>query len=315
MPHVLVAGVVHPAGLDLLARAPGVTVHHVAENGPRAFLPHLAEADALIVRTQPVDHEVLARAPRLRLVSRHGVGTDSVDTAALRARGIALAVVGDVNSRSVAEHAMMLILACAKRLRMADHAVRQPDRWNWRNGMEPVELAGRRLLILGYGRIGRHLARMADAFGMKVRAFSPSVEAAGWPDGPATPVGLDEGLAWADVVAVSAPKRAQPLLGAAELARLKPAAILVNTARGGVVDEAALVAALREGRLAAAGLDVFEDEPPAPDHPLLALDQVILTPHIGGVTAEAAERMSVRSAQNVLDFLDGRLDPAMVVPL
>ncbi len=315
MPHVLVAGVLHPAGLDLLRAAPGVTVHHVEDNAAAAYLPHLAEADALVVRTQPVTAAALAAAPRLRIVSRHGVGYDSVDVAALKARGITLAVVGDVNSLSVAEHAMMLILAAAKRLRLADLAVREAGRWDWRNRMEPVELAGRRLLILGYGRIGRHLARMALAFGMEVRAFSPSVQAAGWPEGPVAPVTLDEGLPWADVVAVNAPKRARPLIGAAELARMKPSAILVNTARGGVVDETALVAALRGGRLAAAALDVFEDEPPPPDHPLLTLDQVILTPHIGGVTAEAARRMSVQSVRNVLDFFAGRLDPALCVPL
>lgn len=315
MPHVLVAGVLHPAGLDRLAAAPGVTFHQVADNRAEAFLPHLDTADALVVRTQPVTAAVLALAPRLRIVSRHGVGTDSVDTGALKARGIALAVVGDVNSLSVAEHAMTLILACAKRLRQADQAVRDPGGWDWRNRMEPVELAGRRLLILGYGRIGRHLARMAAAFGMQVRAFSPSVEAAGWPEGPALPVGLGEGLGWADVVAVSAPRRARPLIGADELALLKPSAILVNTSRGGVVDEAALAAALRDGRLAGAGLDVFADEPPAPDNPLLALDRAILTPHVGGVTAEAAERMSLRSVQNVLDFFEGRLDPAMTIRL
>ncbi|MGP3698563.1 hydroxyacid dehydrogenase [Rhodobacter sp. NSM] len=315
MPHVLVAGVLHPAGLDLLAHTSGVTFDHVADNAPAAFHGQLAQAEALIVRTQPVTAAVLDMAPHLRIVSRHGVGTDSVELPALRARNITLSVVGDVNSLSVAEQAMTLILACAKRMRLADQAVRDPGRWNWRNRMEAGEISGKRLLILGYGRIGRHLARMAQGFGMDIRAFSPSVEASGWPEGPVLPVSLAEGLAWADVVAVSAPRRPRPLLGADELALMKPSAILVNTSRGGVVDETALAQALREGRIAAAGLDVFEEEPPAPGNPLLALDQVILSPHIGGVTLEAAERMSLQSVRNVLDFFAGRLDPAMTVPL
>ncbi len=124
---------------------------------------------------------------------------------------------------------------------------------------------------------------------------------------------LAEGLAWADFVSVHAPKTDKPVIGAAELAVMKPSAILVNTARGGVVDEAALIASLREGRLAAAGLDVFEDEPPSPDNPLLSMDQVVLSPHIAGLTAECAERMAMSSVQNVLDFFAGRIDPALVV--
>ena len=124
---------------------------------------------------------------------------------------------------------------------------------------------------------------------------------------------LAEGLAWADFVSVHAPKTDEPVIAAGELAVMKPSAILVNTARGGVVDEAALIASLQEGRLAAAGLDVFEDEPPAPDNPLLAMDQVVLSPHIAGLTAECAERMAVSSVQNVLDFFNGTINPKLVI--
>ena len=246
-------------------------------------------------------------------MSRHGVGYDAVDLPSLNDRGIALAVCGDVNSVSVAEQAMMLLLAAAKRAVRGDRAVRDGD-WGWRNRLEQGELWGKRLLIVGYGRSGRHLARMAAGFGMEIRAFDPFLARHGWPEGPVAPVAeLAEGLAWADFVSVHAPKTDKPVIAAAELAAMKPSAILVNTARGGVVDEAALIASLREGRLAAAGLDVFEDEPPAPDNPLLSMDQVVLSPHIAGLTAECAERMAVSSVQNVLDFFAGRIDPALVV--
>ena len=124
---------------------------------------------------------------------------------------------------------------------------------------------------------------------------------------------LADGLAWADVVSVNAPRTDRPLLGAEEFAQLKPGAILVNTARGGIVDEVALAQALAAGRVAAAGLDVFDDEPPAKDHPLFALDQVVLSPHIAGLTAQAGERMAVASVQNVLDFFADRLDPDLVI--
>lgn len=313
MPHVLVAGKLHPSGLALLQSAADVTFDYVEEVSEPSYAGLIGRADGLVLRTQPLSAATVAQAPRLRIVSRHGVGYDAVHLPSLNARGIALAVVGDVNSVSVAEHSMMLLLALAKRTVRAHDAV-SGGGWGWRNRLEAVELAGKRLLILGYGRIGRHLARMASGFDMEIRAYDPYLAAAGWPDGPAAPVAdLNAGLAWADAVSINAPKNERPLIGAAELAAMKPGAMLVNTARGGIVDEAALVAALRSGRLAGAGLDVFEDEPPPSDSPLLGLEQVILSPHIAGLTAECGERMAISSVRNVLDFFAGAIDPALVV--
>lgn len=313
MPHILVAGRLHPSGIALLTATPGVTFDHVHEVSEQSYAPLIARADALILRTQPLSAPTLALAPRLRIVSRHGVGYDAVDLPALTARGIPLTIVGDVNSISVAEHAMLLLLATAKRLTRADASVRARD-WSWRNRLEPSELHGKNLLILGYGRIGQHLARMARGFGMVIHAHDPFLERRGWPEGDASPApDLPAGLGWADYISVHAPKTDRPLLGAPEFARMKPTAILINTARGGTVDESALIAALRENRLAAAGLDVFDAEPPAPDNPLLGMDQVVLTPHIAGLTAECAERMAIASVRNVLDFFAGTLDPALVV--
>ena len=312
MPHVLVAGKLHPSGLALLEAAEGMTFTHIEEISEASYQGHLAGADAVVIRTQKMTAEAIAKAPRLQIVSRHGVGYDAVDVAALNARKIPLCIVGDVNSVSVAEHAMMLTLACAKRLIRSDRAVRQGP-WGWRNRLEQGEVAGKRLLIVGYGRIGRHLARMAGAFGMQVSAHDPYLAAQGWPDSTVRPVGLAEGLAAADFVSLHIPKGEGALIGAAEIAGMKRGAVIVNTARGGIVDEAALVAGLRSGQIGAAGLDVFDGEPPAADHPLMGFDEVILTPHIAGLTREAAERMAIASVQNVLDHFAGRLDPALVV--
>jgi D-3-phosphoglycerate dehydrogenase len=218
-----------------------------------------------------------------------------------------------VNSVSVAEQAMMLLLAAAKRAIRSDRAVRIAE-WGWRNRLEQSELWQKRLLIVGFGRSGRHLARFAAGFGMAIRAFDPFLAGRGWTDKAVSSVAdLSEGLAWADYVSVHAPKTTKPIIAEAEFAVMKPTAILVNTARGGVVDEPALIAALLEGRLAAAGLDVFDNEPPSPENPLCAMDQVILSPHIAGLTTECAERMAISSVQNVLDFFAGNLDPALVV--
>ncbi|WP_210528740.1 hydroxyacid dehydrogenase [Rubellimicrobium arenae] len=314
MPHLLIAGKLHPAGLDRLASAPGVTFDYVEEVSEPAYLPFIDKAEGLVIRTQPLSAATVERARNLKIVSRHGVGYDAVDVAALNARRIPLAIVGDVNSVSVAEHAMTLLLAAAKRLVRADRAVRDPALWGWRNRLEAGEISGKRLLILGYGRIGRQLGRMAQAFGLEVRAHDPFLLSSGWPEGPVHPVDtLAEGLAWADAVSVHAPKVGAPLIGAAEFAVMKPGMILVNTARGGVVDEGALAGALASGVVGAAGLDVFEGEPPAADHPLLAFDQVVLTPHIAALTAECAERMAVMSVDNALSFFQGRIDSDLIV--
>lgn len=314
MPHILVAGKLHPSGVALLNSLPDVTFDYVEEVSEQSYAPLIGKADALVLRTQPLSAETVAKADRLRVVSRHGVGYDAVHLPSLNERGIALTIVGDVNSVSVAEHAMMLILAASKRALRADRSVRQPNEWGWRNNLEAEEISGKNLLIVGFGRIGRHLARMASGFGMEVRAFDPYLQEQGWPEGPVGAVDtLRDGLSWADVISINIPKADQPLIGRAEFAVMRRGSILVNTARGGIVEEQALVDALRSGQVGAAGLDVFDREPPAEDNPLVNLDQVILSPHIAGLTRECGERMAVASVRNVIDFFSGKIDPALVV--
>jgi D-3-phosphoglycerate dehydrogenase / 2-oxoglutarate reductase len=316
MPHILVAGKLHPAGLNVLehARTLGFTHDYIEEISEPSYAPLIDKADALVIRTQPMSAQTVARGAKLKVVSRHGVGYDAVDLPALNAPDIALTIVGDVNSVSVAEHAMMQMLAAAKRVVRANSAVHDASKWGWRNTLEQQEVSGKRLLILGYGRIGRNLARMAAGFEMQVRAYDPYLARTAWPDGNVGCVtDLMDGLKWADFVSVHVPRADQPLIGAAEIDALKPGAIIVNTARGGVVDEAALAAGLRSGKVGAIGFDVFETEPPTTGSPLLDFDQAVLSPHIAGLTFEAAERMAVMSARNVLDFFAGTIDPDLIV--
>ena len=207
----------------------------------------------MVIRTQPMGASSIAKAHRLQIVSRHGVGYDAVDVSALNARKIPLCIVGDVNSVSVAEHAMMLILACAKQLIRSDRSVRQGP-WGWRNGLEQGEVAGKRLLIVGYGRIGRHLARMAAAFGMEVVAHDPYLEAQGWPRAVPRRSIWTRGWPRRTMSPSISPRRMAPLIGAAEIAAMKRGAVIINTARGGVVDEAALADALRSGHIGGAGI-------------------------------------------------------------
>ncbi len=311
MAVVLVAGRIHASGLDWLADADGVTLDYVEDAAPGAYLPRLARADALLLRTQPLTAAAIAEAPRLRVVSRHGVGYDAVDLAALDARGIPLAIVGDVNSISVAEHTMLLLLAAAKRLARMDRAVRTGG-WSYRDTLEAQEIGGKRLLVIGLGRIGRRVAGLARAFGMEVSAFDPLL-APGAEGDIRVEHDLTAALGAADFVTIHAPKTGGALIGAPEIARMKRGAVLVSAARGGQVDEEPLVEALRSGQLGAAGLDVFATEPPDPANPLLGLDTLVLTPHAAGLTEQSAARMSLAAARNITDFFAGRLDPALVV--
>lgn len=313
MPHLLIAGKLHPSGLALLDRAPGVSFDYVEDISEASYQPHLARAEGLVIRTQPLSAASIARAPGLRVVSRHGVGYDAVDVAALSARAIPLCIVGDVNSAGVAEHAMMLILAASHRLIAADRAVRQGP-WGWRNGLQTHEVAGKRLLIVGFGRIGRRLAALARAFGVEVWAHDPFVPQDAWPDTLVRRVSdLPAALPQVDIVSLHVPRAERAVLGAGELALMRRSAIVVNTARGGLVDEVALAQALKAGLLGGAGIEVFSAEPPFPDHPLFGLDNAVLTPHNAALTVECAERMAVASVQNALDFFQGRLDPSLIV--
>lgn len=313
MTHILVVGSLHPDAVALLDAAPGITYELTDGATEDCYAHRIADADALLIRTQPLTAGTIAKAEKLKIVSRHGVGYDAVDVAALTARGIPLCIVGDINSGGVAEHAMMMLLACVKHVIRSDAAVRNGN-WAWRNTLEAGELTGKNLLIVGYGRIGRRLAGFARGFDMTVRAYDPYLAAKGWPEGDVAKVDdLDEGLAWADAISLHAPRSDAPLIGARELGLMKPTAVLVNTSRGGSVDETALADALRTGRIRAAGIDVFDTEPPAPDHPLFGLDNVLLSPHIAGLTAEGSARLGEHSFKNIMDYFAGRLDPALVV--
>ncbi len=314
MPHVLVAGRIHPAGKALLSETPGITFDLVDDVSTASYAPLVGRADAILIRTQPMPATVIADAPRLQIVSRHGVGYDAVDLAALNARGIPLTIVGDVNSGAVAEHTVMLLLALAKRAVIYDAAVRHGG-WNRRNAFEATELAGKTLLLFGFGRIGRQVAQFASALGMRVLVHDVAVAAADVQAAGAIPVSdAASGLSNADYVSVHMPRTGdRPQIGAAEMALMKPSAFIVNTARGGIVDEDALADAIEAGRLAGAGLDVFVDEPPAAGNRLLASDKVIVSPHVAGLTAECTERMSVAAVRNIIDFFAGRLDPGLVV--
>jgi phosphoglycerate dehydrogenase-like enzyme len=247
-----------------------------------------------------VSAQVFAAAPRLRVVARYGVGTDRVDLAAAARHGATVTITPGANANAVAELTVALLFSLARPLVKGRDAV-GVGQWPALSG---VELAGRSLGLVGVGRIGSLVAAKAAALGMRVLAFDPNLSAAP----PAELVDLGTLVAQADFVSLHAPLTSQTekMVDRTFLAAMKPGAALVNTARGALIDEAALLWALRDGPLAAAALDVFDPEPPPPDHPLLGRADVLVTPHIGPHTAEATAAMGELALDDLLAVLSGR---------
>ncbi len=310
--RVLATEPLSDAGLELLRR------DHEVDVRPELAVEGLAEAiepyDALIVRSQTkVTDEVLGRAASLRVVGRAGIGLDNVDVEAATRRGIIVVNAPQSNIVSAAEHTMGLLLAQARNIPQA-HAALAAGAWE-RTRFQGIELMGKTLGVIGLGRVGAMVAQRALAFGMRILAYDPYVskERARTLGIELTP-SLEALLVQADIVTIHLPRTAETegLIGERELRLMKDGARLVNTSRGGIIDERALVSALREGRLAGAAIDVFASEPVSPAHPLLHLDHVVVTPHLGAATQEAQDKAGTAIAEMVALALRGEFVPYAV---
>jgi len=293
--------------LRLLHEA-GAAVEFVGLEGGVAEMQRKLAAtpfDGVISRLLPISEATMAACPTLRVISRAAVGHDSIDVAAATARGIAVLTAVGANAQSVAEHTIGLMLCIARNIARHNTAMRAGG---WERQRMGVQLRGRRLGLVGYGAIAQTTAHIALAMGMRVAAWSPRIAARGDIAPVTSAASLHILLAESDVVSLHVPLNAgtRQMIGAAELALLGPDAILVNTARGGLVDEAALADALNTGRLFGAGLDVHANEPPLPGHPLVGLPNVVLTPHIAAATPESRAATACAAATHALDVLLGR---------
>ena len=316
---VLFIGRVHERGQALAESREDVDIDVYEGREPAEIRRRIADADAIVVRTAVIDRPVIDAGRRLAIISRHGVGFDAVD---IESRG------GAFDSRDHHSARQLRLGGRARHVHAARaREERPPERRRRcartassrrRSRYAGSTSRGRNLLIVGFGRIGSRVAPLALAFGMRVHTYDPYVEpgvmeAAGC----AVVEDLHAVLPGMDAVTVHTPlnHETRGIIGAKELASMKPAAFVVNTARGGIVDENALLAALEEKRIGGAGIDVFDSEPTPPrtDHPLLAFDNVVVSPHCAGSTVESSIRMAEYSVRNVLDRFDGRLDPEVVV--
>ncbi|ARF74973.1 hypothetical protein B7C62_24100 [Kitasatospora albolonga] len=301
----LIADALSPGARAVLTRDGAVEVRQVDGTDRTALLAALADADAVLVRSATrIDAEALASAPRLRAVARAGVGLDNVDVAAATAAGVLVANAPASNVVSAAEHAVALLLALARHVPQA-HAALKEGRWE-RGAYSGVELAGKTLGVLGLGRIGSLVARRLAAFDMEVIAYDPYASQAHARTLGVRLTDVDELLSRSQFLTVHLPltEQTRGLIGFDALQRVRPDLRLVNAARGGIVDEAALYAALKEGRVAGAALDVYAHEP-CTDSPLFGLDNVIGTPHLGASTPEAQDRAGTQAAESVLLALAG----------
>ena len=312
---VLVVGQIHQDGINLLQARTDLTIKITEAHNESDLVKLVADADAILVRSAPITSLVIDSAPNLKVVSRHGVGFNSVDVEALTARRIPLTIAVGGNAVSVAEHTLYLILALAKQGQRYDTAARQGD-FNFRNAPIAREIETSQLLVIGFGRIGTQVTRRALAFGMVVHVYDPYVPDRAIQDQAAQVVrNLHDALPQMDIVSVHCPlnEKTKNLIGSHELSLMKPNALLINTARGGIVDEAALHDTLTQGGIAGAGIDVFVTEPTNPSLNLLELENVVVSPHCAGITVESSARTAWIAAQNILDGLDSRLDEAFVV--
>jgi D-3-phosphoglycerate dehydrogenase len=314
--RVLVPDNLAEAGwLKLRPRADIMAVTYPATIAPGPFHELLPEAEGVVLSLTPFGEPEAAAAPKLKVVCRIGVGYDTVEVPALTKRKVPLMITGTANSISVAEHALFFILALAKRGPKQDSLVRG-GQWHERYNYLPMEIAGKAVLVIGFGRIGSRSAARCRALDMNVLVYDPYIAAETIRAAGCEPVAeLDAALPRADFVTVHCPKTPETtgMLNAGRLGRMKRTAYVVNTARGGIVEEAALLAALAAGTIAGAGLDVFAEEPLPADSPLLRSDKIITAPHMAGVTREAVDAMSATAIANMLSVLDGSPVRANVV--
>lgn len=302
---VLVLDPIHEDGIARLGQS-----FRLKLPGETLSADDLGEAKAAVVRAFEVNGEWLSRAPNLRIVTKHGSGVDNIDIPAATAHGVMVAnTPGGANSTAVAEGAVALMLAVLRKVREMDSIVRESrfdERWKLRLG----DLTGSRLGLVGFGQIARVTARIGGAgFGMTVSAYDPFVSSEEMAKAGVTKVeDLIDLMASSDVISVHVPlsARTRHLIGERELAAMPAHAIIVNTSRGGLIHEPALVTALHEGRIAGAGIDVFDVEPPPADDPLFALPNVVLSPHVAGVTNGSMRDMALNVARVVEEALSGK---------
>jgi D-3-phosphoglycerate dehydrogenase / 2-oxoglutarate reductase len=315
----------HEIYIDILKRRPDVRLDKLENDSPAdVFMPVLAEAHAYqigaardeLARHFHADKDLLKRTPNLLIVSSNGAGFDPVDVDACTAAGVLVVNQSGGNANSVAEHALGMLITLSKRILESDRALRRDRNVN-RNALIGNEAKGKTIGVVGLGNVGRRIAELCNGLlHMKVIAYDPNLSKEEMAARGGEKVELDDLLRRSDFVSISCPldSGSRGMIGARQFALMQPHAFFITTARGFIHDERALYDALKEKRIAGAGLDVWDKEPPPPEHPLLQFDNVLASPHTAGVTKEARINMGRIAAEQLLDALDGKRPPRIINP-
>lgn len=310
--NVLLPAQIDPAGPESITDfAEFTSIDHYADR--QELLTDVGKFDAIIVRTTTLDEDFIENADRLKLIAKHGAGLDNVDIQAATKRGIPVCNTPGVNANAVAEHTITLLLATRRHLVAADAETRN-GQWN-RHAFESREIRGDRLGLFGVGNIGQRVAELATGLGLRCLGYDPYVPQEDIPGNIELTKQKTEFFERSDILSIHAPLTSEThgAISTEELTHLPDSGVVINTSRGGILDEDALYRALVEEELTGAGLDVFANEPPG-NSPLFELESVIVTPHIAGVTVEAMRAMSTGAADNIRTFFNGELPESTVNP-
>ncbi len=303
---IAIIGSIHQSGLNIL-KENNFDILEIVNLEINSLKKELQEVDGIVLRTAELKENVLSKCKNLKIIARHGVGYDNVDIKFLNKNNIALGITGTSNAVSVAEHVMTMFLYLAKKINISDSLVKKGDFIKKNTLPSFFELYNKNILILGFGRIGRELAKRCLSFDTKVYVFDPFIDNEIIKQHNCIPIeSKEEGIRVADYISIHMPlnEKTKNFISYDEFKISKNNLILVNTARGGIINEEALFQALKSKSILGAGLDVFENEPPIKNHPLLSLNNILLTPHNAALTLECRTRMSIEACENIIYFLN-----------
>ncbi len=320
MPKIAIVDKIHSDGIKLLEDNPKFQYEIIEDLSKKNLISKLPSFDGITLRRGKIDAEILEKCKNLKVISRHGVGYDNVDIKFLKEKKISLLVTGTTTSVSPAEHIMFMILNISKGLNLYDDAVRNGKFENIMHmkNNNTFELANKKILIIGFGRIGRKLIKRCLGFDLEVYIYDPFVDEKLTKSFGGVKINdLNEGLKEADIISLSVPltKETHNMINLEKIKIMKKNAIIINTSRGGVVNEKDLNEALDKEVIFGAGLDVFEKEPPDTDNPLLKNQKIILSPHAATFTKDCLSKMSIETVQNIIDFFDEKLKASSIVKL
>jgi D-3-phosphoglycerate dehydrogenase len=302
--RVAILGTIHPKGLEFL-RENDLEVIEVKNFENQSLKEELKFVDAILLRTLKLDRDILQHCNNLKIISRHGVGYDNVDLDFLNERKIALGITSTSNAVSVSEHVMSFFIYLTKNLSLSDSYVKQGN-FDKRSELPDIyELYEKKVLIMGFGRIGKEVAKRCQGFDMETYVYDPFLDSDYIKEKNCIPIEKDYGLDIADFVSIHLPlnKNTKNFISQKELELMKKSTVLVNTSRGGIVNENDLYQALKSKKIRGAGMDVFISEPPESNHPFFQLNNILLTPHNAALTLECRRRMSLEASENIFYFL------------